>query len=112
MQVKSIAECSELLQYFWPSLSYHLSLSSLLSFFEWSLYRFYLKSERYQGLDLGRCCNATTPLPAALSDSAKTDVIFYSKQEIKVPSLNILGNLINSIPMLVNLILKLNASYD
>ena len=35
MQVKSIAECSKgsILQYFWPSLSYHLSLWSLLSLF-------------------------------------------------------------------------------
>ena len=38
MQVKSIAECSKgtILQYFRPSLSYHLSLRSLfLSIFEW-----------------------------------------------------------------------------
>ena len=40
MQVKSIAECSNgsLLQYFPPSLSYHLSLRSLFClFFEWPL---------------------------------------------------------------------------
>ena len=40
MQVKSIAECSKvtILQYFWPSLSYHLSLRSLFClFFEWPL---------------------------------------------------------------------------
>ena len=40
MQVKSIAECSNesILQYFRPSLSYHLSLRSLfLSIFEWQL---------------------------------------------------------------------------
>ena len=40
LQVKSIAECSKgsILQYFRPSLSYHLSLrSSCLSNFEWSL---------------------------------------------------------------------------
>ena len=42
MQVKSIAESSKgsILQYFRPSLSYHLSLrSSILSIFEWPLYR-------------------------------------------------------------------------
>ena len=35
MQVKSIAECSKgsILQYFWPSLSYHLSLRSLFCLF-------------------------------------------------------------------------------
>ena len=35
MQVKSIVECSKesILQYFWPSLSYHLSLGSLLCLF-------------------------------------------------------------------------------
>ena len=35
MQVKSIAECSpwSILQYFWPSLSYHLSLRSLFCLF-------------------------------------------------------------------------------
>ena len=35
MQVKGIAECSEgsILQYFWPSLSYHLSLRSLFCLF-------------------------------------------------------------------------------
>ena len=35
MQVKRIAEFSNgsILQYFWPSFSYHLSLSSLLSLF-------------------------------------------------------------------------------
>ena len=34
MQVKSIAECSKggILQYFWPSISYHLSFRSLLFF--------------------------------------------------------------------------------
>ena len=39
MQVKSIAECSKgsILQYFWPSLSYHLLLRSLFVFFEWLL---------------------------------------------------------------------------
>ena len=40
MQVKSIAECSmgSILQYFGPSLSYHLSLRFfVLSFFEWPL---------------------------------------------------------------------------
>ena len=40
MQVKSIAECSKgsILQYFWPSLSYHLLLRSLFFvFFEWLL---------------------------------------------------------------------------
>ena len=37
MQVKSIAGC--ILKYFWPSLSYHLSLRSLfLSIFEWPFY--------------------------------------------------------------------------
>ena len=40
MQVKSIAECSKgsILQYFQPSLSYHLSLRSLLSIFERPFY--------------------------------------------------------------------------
>ena len=41
MQVKSIAECSKgsILQYFQPSLSYHLPLRSLLiSIFEWLFY--------------------------------------------------------------------------
>ena len=48
MQVKNIAECSKgsILQYFRPSLSYHLSFRSLfclffefvLSFFEWLFY--------------------------------------------------------------------------
>ena len=35
MQVKSIAECSKgsILQYFWPSLIYHLPFTSLLSLF-------------------------------------------------------------------------------
>ena len=35
MQVKSIAECSKgsILQYFWPSLSYHLSLKPLFYLF-------------------------------------------------------------------------------
>ena len=35
MQVKSIAECSKgsILQYFWPSLNYHLSLRSLFCLF-------------------------------------------------------------------------------
>ena len=39
MQVKSIAECSKesILQYFRPSLSYHLSVRSFLSIFEWPL---------------------------------------------------------------------------
>ena len=39
MQVKSIAECSKgsILQYFRPSLSYHLSLRLFLSTFEWPL---------------------------------------------------------------------------
>ena len=39
MQVKSIAECSKgsILQYFRPSLSYHLSLGAFLSIFEWPL---------------------------------------------------------------------------
>ena len=39
MQVKSIAECSKgsILQYFQPTLSYHLSLRSFLSIFEWPL---------------------------------------------------------------------------
>ena len=40
MQVKSIAECSKgsILQYFWPSLSYHMLLRSLFFvFFEWLL---------------------------------------------------------------------------
>ena len=39
MQVKSIAECSKgsILQYFRPSLCYHLSLRSALSNFEWLL---------------------------------------------------------------------------
>ena len=40
MQVKGIAECSKgsILQYFRPSLSYHLSLRFLFSlFFEWPL---------------------------------------------------------------------------
>ena len=39
MQVKSIAESSKgsILQYFPPSLSYHLSLRSFLSIFEWPL---------------------------------------------------------------------------
>ena len=37
MQVKNIAECykGSILQYFLPSLSYHLSLSSLFVYFEW-----------------------------------------------------------------------------
>ena len=41
MQVKSIAECSKgsILQYFRPSLMYHLSLRSLFClFFEWPFY--------------------------------------------------------------------------
>ena len=40
MQVKSIAECSpwRILQYFRPSLSYHLSLRSLFFIFEWLFY--------------------------------------------------------------------------
>ena len=41
MQVKSIAECSKgsILQYFWPSLSYQLSLRPLFClFFEWPFY--------------------------------------------------------------------------
>ena len=41
MQVKSIAECSKgsILQYYRPSLSYQLSLSSfVLSIFEWPFY--------------------------------------------------------------------------
>ena len=41
MQVKSIAECSKgsILQYFWPSLSYHLSFKIfILSIFEWLFY--------------------------------------------------------------------------
>ena len=33
MQVKSIAECSSILQYFRPSLSYHLSLMPLFCLF-------------------------------------------------------------------------------
>ena len=39
MQVKSIAECSKgsIRQYFWIALSYHLSLRSFLSIFEWPL---------------------------------------------------------------------------
>ena len=39
MQVKSIAECSKgsILQYFWPSLSYHLLRSCFFFFFEWLL---------------------------------------------------------------------------
>ena len=39
MQVNSIAECSKgsILQYFQPSLSFHLSLRSFLSIFEWPL---------------------------------------------------------------------------
>ena len=39
MQVKSIAECSNgsILQSFWPSLCYHLSVRYFLSIFEWSL---------------------------------------------------------------------------
>ena len=47
MQVISIAECSKgsILQYFWPSLSYHLSLRSLFCLF-WVavLHRFYCRS--------------------------------------------------------------------
>ena len=36
MQVKSIAECTQILQYFQPSLSYHLALRSFFGlFFEW-----------------------------------------------------------------------------
>ena len=40
MQVKSIVECSKrsILQYFWPSLSYHLSLRFLFCLFEWLFY--------------------------------------------------------------------------
>ena len=44
MQVKSIAECSKgsILQYFWPSLIYHLTLRSLFSVFRVVvLHRFY-----------------------------------------------------------------------
>ena len=39
MQVKRIAECSKgsILQYFRPSLSYHLSLIFVLSIFKWPL---------------------------------------------------------------------------
>ena len=39
-QVKSIAECSKgsILQYFWPSLSYHLSLRCCFVYFEWPFY--------------------------------------------------------------------------
>ena len=36
MQVISIAECS-ILQYFRPSLRYHLYLRPLFAFFEWTL---------------------------------------------------------------------------
>ena len=40
MQVKSIANCSpwNILQYFRPSLNYHLSLRSFLFIFEWPFY--------------------------------------------------------------------------
>ena len=43
MQVKSIAECSKgsILQFFWPSLTYHLSLRSLCCLFlsgRWSMF--------------------------------------------------------------------------
>ena len=41
MQAKSIAECSKgsILQYFWPSLSYHFVIKSIiLSIFEWRFY--------------------------------------------------------------------------
>ena len=40
MQVKSIAECSKgsILQYFWPALSYYLTLRSVLSIFECPFY--------------------------------------------------------------------------
>ena len=44
MQVKSIAECSKgsILQYFWPSLSYHLSLNSVFCLIlSGRLHRFY-----------------------------------------------------------------------
>ena len=39
MQVKGIAECpnGSIMQYFRPSLSYHLTLRSFLSIFEWPL---------------------------------------------------------------------------
>ena len=54
MQVKSIAECSKgsILQYFWPSLSYHLSLRSLFCLF-WVavLHRFYCTKNTFAHLD-------------------------------------------------------------
>ena len=54
MQVKSIAECSKwsILQYFRPSLSYHLSLRSLLCLFLSGLFAqvlLYMRSKMYMG---------------------------------------------------------------
>ena len=53
MQVKRIAECSSgsILQYFWPSLSYHLPLikTLVLSIFEWLLKTGFIVPDHHAG---------------------------------------------------------------
>ena len=64
MQVKSIAECSKgsILQYFWPSLSYHLSLRSLFCpFWVAVLHTFYCIIGEYVLLSVSEvCCKINT----------------------------------------------------
>ena len=72
MQVKSIAECSKgsILQYFEPSLSYHLSLRSCFVYFEWPFYTGFTVNNnlQYTNIQVGvyqlqnstnEICNAT-----------------------------------------------------
>ena len=72
IQVKSIAECSSILQYFRPSLSYHLSLRSLFLFiFEWPLKTSFTVHRGFVGIkcfdvgancDIHEACNMFMPL--------------------------------------------------